>query len=143
MQKKDTHGYFRDPVTDELVSCCDWKPYEARWRWRGIKLCKFYNVRPQAPGYSAVIKRPMDFKTMTARFEKGEYKNWDTLQEDLETIFKNAMTFNLPVTPYHKKVGTPYLRVHSPGVVIPCHVPIWQRSGEWSSVRHAGEDVVK
>ncbi|BDA45471.1 probable Bromodomain-containing protein 9 at N-terminal half [Coccomyxa sp. Obi] len=74
MQKKDTHGYFRDPVTDEL-----------------------------APGYSAVIKRPMDFKTMTARFEKGEYKDWDTLQEDLETIFKNAMTFNLPVTPYHKK----------------------------------------
>ena len=58
----------------------------------------------QAPGYSAVIKRPMDFKTMLARFEKGHYTSWDLLKEDLETIFKNAMTYNPPVTPYHKKV---------------------------------------
>lgn len=67
-------------------------------------------MRMQAPGYSAVIKRPMDFKTMHARFEKGHYISWDALQDDLETIFTNAMTFNLPVTPYHKKVPTiPYL----------------------------------
>ncbi len=52
---------------------------------------------------------------MTARFEKGEYKDWDTLQEDLETIFKNAMTFNLPVTSYHKKVGTMHSQVHLVG----------------------------
>lgn len=61
----------------------------------------------------------MDFKTMTARFEKGEYKDWDTLQEDLETIFKNAMTFNLPVTPYHKKVGTMHSRIHLTGTFSP------------------------
>jgi hypothetical protein len=46
----------------------------------------------------------MDFKTMLARFENGHYTSWDLLKEDLETIFKNAMTYNPPVTPYHKKV---------------------------------------
>ena len=59
--------------------------------------------RAQAPGYSKVISRPMDFMTMHARFEAGAYGNWDALRADLDTMFSNAMTFNAPATVYHKQ----------------------------------------
>ena len=58
----------------------------------------------QAPGYSAVIKRPMSFSQMQTSLAKGEYKSWDLVQRDLETMFNNAMVFNNPTTHYHQKV---------------------------------------
>jgi len=58
----------------------------------------------QAPGYSQVIQRPMSFSQMQTRMLKGEYATWDVVQADLETMFNNAMVFNLPTTPYHQKV---------------------------------------
>ena len=63
--------------------------------------------RAQAPGYSKVISRPMDFMTMHARFEAGAYSNWDALRADLDTMFSNAMTFNAPATVYHKQARSP------------------------------------
>lgn len=63
--------------------------------------------RVQAPGYSKVISRPMDFMTMHARFEAGAYANWDALRADLDTMFSNAMTFNAPTTVYHKQARLP------------------------------------
>jgi hypothetical protein len=58
----------------------------------------------QAPGYSTIIKRPMDLKTMKALFESGHYQSWDALQEDVETMFNNAMAFNRPETQFFKQV---------------------------------------
>ncbi len=58
----------------------------------------------QAPGYSAAIKRPMDFTTMRGRHAEGAYKTWDALAEDMRVMFNNAMTFNPPDTLYHKQV---------------------------------------
>jgi Bromodomain len=60
----------------------------------------------QAPGYSAAIKRPMDFTTMRRRHAEGVYTTWDGLQEDMRTMFNNAMNFNPPETLYHKQVDS-------------------------------------
>ena len=61
-------------------------------------------VRAQAPGYSRVISRPMDFATMWGRFRGGAYHaSWDALADDLATTFRNAMLFNAPDTVYHKQ----------------------------------------
>ena len=59
----------------------------------------------QAPGYTQIIKRPMSFSQMRDRLAKEEYTSWRSVQEDLETMFNNAMVFNGPKTPYHLKVG--------------------------------------
>ena len=58
----------------------------------------------QAPGYSQVIKRPMSFMQVRKRLEKYEYSSWQPVQEDLETMFNNAMVYNPPTSPYHLKV---------------------------------------
>lgn len=46
----------------------------------------------------------MDFATMRKRHAEGVYTEWDMLQEDMRTMFNNAMTFNPPETLYHKQV---------------------------------------
>ena len=61
----------------------------------------------QAPGYSAMISRPMAFNTIRAKLAAGEYdgdKAWDDLQQDMATMFTNAMTYNPPDTFVHKQV---------------------------------------
>ncbi len=63
----------------------------------------------QAPGYSAMISRPMAFNTIRAKLAAGEYdgdRAWDDLQQDMATMFTNAMTYNPPDTFVHKQVGT-------------------------------------
>ena len=58
----------------------------------------------QAPGYSRVITRPMDFATMWGRHQGGAYLGgWSALRDDMDTMFKNAMIFNAPDTVYHKQ----------------------------------------
>ena len=41
---------------------------------------------------------------MRERLEKYEYPSWQPVQEDLETMFNNAMVYNPPASPYHLKV---------------------------------------
>ncbi|KAK9844174.1 hypothetical protein WJX81_007011, partial [Elliptochloris bilobata] len=74
VQKKDAMNIFRHPVTDDV-----------------------------APGYTAVIKRPMDFTTIRARLDAGGYRSWDALADDMVLMFDNAMQFNRPDTVYHKQ----------------------------------------
>lgn len=57
----------------------------------------------QAPGYSEVIKRPMSFAQMRERLAAGDYTAWIIVQQDLETMFNNAMVFNAPASVYHQK----------------------------------------
>lgn len=66
----------------------------------GIRACL---LRAQAPGYSAVIARPMDFATIRARLDTGGYRSWDALAGDMALMFDNAMKFNRPDTVYHKQ----------------------------------------
>lgn len=55
-----------------------------------------------APGYSKVIKTPMDFSTMRQKINENAYPNYDTFVEDFKTMCNNAMTYNRPDTMYYK-----------------------------------------
>ncbi|KAB0393803.1 hypothetical protein E2I00_001235, partial [Balaenoptera physalus] len=71
--KKDPHGFFAFPVTDAI-----------------------------APGYSMIIKHPMDFGTMKDKIVANEYKSVTEFKADFKLMCDNAMTYNRPDTVYYK-----------------------------------------
>uniref|UniRef100_A0A3Q0R6F5 Bromodomain containing 7 n=1 Tax=Amphilophus citrinellus TaxID=61819 RepID=A0A3Q0R6F5_AMPCI len=73
LQRKDPNAFFSFPVTDLI-----------------------------APGYSSVIKRPMDFSTMKDKVKKECYQSLDELKVDFRIMCENAMIYNKPETIYHK-----------------------------------------
>uniref|UniRef100_A0A7N8X811 Bromodomain containing 7 n=1 Tax=Mastacembelus armatus TaxID=205130 RepID=A0A7N8X811_9TELE len=73
LQRKDPSAFFSFPVTDLI-----------------------------APGYSSIIKRPMDFSTMKDRVKKESYQSLDELKVDFRIMCENAMIYNKPETIYHK-----------------------------------------
>uniref|UniRef100_H0V2C1 Bromodomain-containing protein 9 n=1 Tax=Cavia porcellus TaxID=10141 RepID=H0V2C1_CAVPO len=73
LQRKDPHGFFAFPVTDAI-----------------------------APGYSMIIKHPMDFGTMKDKIIANEYKSVTEFKADFKLMCDNAMTYNRPDTVYYK-----------------------------------------
>ncbi|XP_024150708.1 bromodomain-containing protein 7 [Oryzias melastigma] len=73
LQRKDPSAFFSFPVTDLI-----------------------------APGYSSIIKRPMDFSTMKEKVKKGCFRSLDELKVDFKLMCENAMIYNKPETIYHK-----------------------------------------
>uniref|UniRef100_A0A3Q3JJ96 Bromo domain-containing protein n=1 Tax=Monopterus albus TaxID=43700 RepID=A0A3Q3JJ96_MONAL len=73
LQRKDPSAFFSFPVTDLI-----------------------------APGYSSIIKRPMDFSTMKDKVKKELYQSLDELKVDFRIMCENAMIYNKPDTIYHK-----------------------------------------
>ncbi|KAF7247694.1 Bromodomain-containing protein 9 [Varanus komodoensis] len=73
LQRKDPHGFFAFPVTDAI-----------------------------APGYSMIIKHPMDFGTMKEKISANEYKSITEFKADFKLMCDNAMTYNRPDTVYYK-----------------------------------------
>ncbi|XP_006900233.1 PREDICTED: bromodomain-containing protein 9 [Elephantulus edwardii] len=73
LQRKDPHGFFAFPVTDAI-----------------------------APGYSMIIKHPMDFGTMKDKIVAHEYKSVTEFKADFKLMCDNAMTYNRPDTVYYK-----------------------------------------
>ncbi|KAM9409409.1 bromodomain-containing protein 7 [Pholidichthys leucotaenia] len=73
LQRKDPSAFFSFPVTDLI-----------------------------APGYSSVIKHPMDFSTMKDKVKKNCYQSLDELKMDFRIMCENAMSYNKPETIYHK-----------------------------------------
>ncbi|XP_073320264.1 bromodomain-containing protein 7 isoform X2 [Pagrus major] len=73
LQRKDPSAFFSFPVTDLI-----------------------------APGYSSVIKRPMDFSSMKDKVKKECYQSLDELKVDFRIMCENAMIYNKPETIYHK-----------------------------------------
>ncbi|KAF5914395.1 hypothetical protein HPG69_017301 [Diceros bicornis minor] len=71
--RKDPHGFFAFPVTDAI-----------------------------APGYSMIIKHPMDFGTMKDKIVANEYKSVTEFKADFKLMCDNAMTYNRPDTVYYK-----------------------------------------
>ncbi|KNC81497.1 hypothetical protein SARC_06185 [Sphaeroforma arctica JP610] len=56
----------------------------------------------QAPQYTEIITRPMDFGTMFTKLEAEEYGSIDDYRADFELMCNNAMTYNMEATIYHK-----------------------------------------
>ncbi|XP_071324656.1 bromodomain-containing protein 9 [Trachinotus anak] len=73
LQRKDPHGFFSFPVTDAI-----------------------------APGYSMIIKHPMDFSTMKDRIRNNEYNTVTEFKADFKLMCDNAMVYNRPETVYYK-----------------------------------------
>lgn len=73
LQRKDQHGFFAFPVTDAI-----------------------------APGYSMIIKHPMDFSTMKDKIAANEYKTITEFKADFKLMCDNAMVYNRPETVYYK-----------------------------------------
>ncbi|XP_053555531.1 bromodomain-containing protein 7 isoform X2 [Bombina bombina] len=73
LQRKDSSAFFSFPVTDFI-----------------------------APGYSMVIKDPMDFSTMKEKIRNNEYESIEELKENFKQVCHNAMIYNKPGTVYHK-----------------------------------------
>jgi hypothetical protein len=71
VQKYDPEVIFAEPVTDEI-----------------------------APGYSALIKHPMDLSTMATKLSNHAYSSVDEFRSDFVLMCKNAMTYNAPETVY-------------------------------------------
>uniref|UniRef100_A0A4W3KJW0 Bromodomain-containing protein 9 n=1 Tax=Callorhinchus milii TaxID=7868 RepID=A0A4W3KJW0_CALMI len=73
LQRKDPHGFFAFPVTDSI-----------------------------APGYSMIIKHPMDFSTMKDKILTNDYNSITEFKADFKLMCDNAMTYNRPETVYYK-----------------------------------------
>ncbi|XP_047520470.1 bromodomain-containing protein 7-like isoform X3 [Pieris napi] len=55
-----------------------------------------------APGYSNVIRRPMDFSTMKQKIDDNEYRSLNCFISDFKLMCNNAMKYNKTGTIYHK-----------------------------------------
>ncbi|XP_051559304.1 bromodomain-containing protein 7-like [Myxocyprinus asiaticus] len=73
LQRKDPNAFFSFPVTDLI-----------------------------APGYSLIIKRPMDFSSIKEKVKKEQYQSLEELKMDFRIMCENAMIYNKPETIYYK-----------------------------------------
>lgn len=51
------------------------------------------------PTYHSIIKKPMDFGTMKAKLDHGEYENAKEFEADARQVFQNCYRFNPPTDP--------------------------------------------
>lgn len=73
LEKRDPQQFFAWPVTDNI-----------------------------APGYSAIISKPMDFSTMSEKIEENDYHDLSDFMEDFKLMCENAMKYNHVDTIYYK-----------------------------------------
>ncbi|XP_073957378.1 bromodomain-containing protein 7-like isoform X1 [Choristoneura fumiferana] len=73
LEKRDPHQFFAWPVNDNF-----------------------------APGYSNIIRRPMDFSTIKQKIDDNEYKSLNCFISDFKLMCNNAMKYNKAGTVYHK-----------------------------------------
>lgn len=73
IEKRDTNLFFAWPVTDYI-----------------------------APGYSTIIKNPMDLYTIRKKIEQRAYETIAEMKSDVKLMCDNAMTYNQPDTIYYK-----------------------------------------
>ncbi|KAG6829934.1 hypothetical protein H0H87_009728 [Tephrocybe sp. NHM501043] len=55
----------------------------------------------QVPGYTDVVKRPMDLGTMSVKVDRGKYRSLEDFTTDLRLVTGNAKVFNPPGTIYY------------------------------------------
>ncbi|KAF9448690.1 hypothetical protein P691DRAFT_729247 [Macrolepiota fuliginosa MF-IS2] len=72
IKKKDDYAFFLEPVNPN-----------------------------QVPGYSDIIKRPMDFGTMTNKVNRSKYRSLEDFANDLKLVTTNAKIFNPSGSIYH------------------------------------------
>jgi bromodomain-containing protein 7 len=73
LEKRDPHQFFAWPVTDDI-----------------------------APGYSAIITKPMDFSSIRQKIEENEYQLLPDFIGDFRLMCENAIRYNHHETVYNK-----------------------------------------
>ncbi|XP_055680365.1 bromodomain-containing protein 7 [Lutzomyia longipalpis] len=73
LEKRDPHQFFAWPVTNDI-----------------------------APGYSAIITKPMDFSTMRQKIDENAYATIQEFGDDFRLMCENAIKYNHVETVYHK-----------------------------------------
>ena len=73
LEKKDVNNFFANPVSDTF-----------------------------APGYSKIIKEPMDFSTIREMIEEGKFSTLSQFRNAFDLICNNCMTYNGQETVYFK-----------------------------------------
>ncbi|XP_069823226.1 protein polybromo-1 isoform X5 [Dendropsophus ebraccatus] len=58
------------------------------------------------PDYYAIIKDPIDLKTISQRIQSGYYKNVNSMAKDVDQLAKNAKTYNEPGSQVFKDANT-------------------------------------
>lgn len=69
----------------------------------------------EAPDYHEIVKRPMDLKTIKAKFKDGLIANSLEYQRDIYLMFANAMMYNRPGSDVHtmaEDVSTSFTSIH-------------------------------
>ena len=64
-----------------------------------------------APGYSNVVKRPMDLSTIKKNIEAGSIKSTIEFQRDVMLMFTNAIMYNSSNHDVHKIANEMYKEV--------------------------------
>lgn len=72
IKRKDAYAFFLSPVDVSLV-----------------------------PGYTDVVKHPMDLGTMASKVERGRYRSLEEFTSDFRLVTGNAKSFNPPGSIYH------------------------------------------
>jgi bromodomain-containing protein 7 len=73
LEKLDPNGIFADPVTDAI-----------------------------APGYSTLIRNPMDLSTIKTKLDNLEYPTTVSLRSDMILMLDNCTKYNTADTPFHQ-----------------------------------------
>lgn len=73
LEKRDPHQFFAWPVTDDI-----------------------------APGYSAIISKPMDFSSIRQKNEENKYATLQEFADDFQLMCDNAIKYNHHETVYNK-----------------------------------------
>ncbi|XP_056380136.1 protein polybromo-1 isoform X13 [Hyla sarda] len=58
------------------------------------------------PDYYAIIKDPIDLKTISQRIQSGYYNNLNSMAKDIDLLAKNAKTYNEPGSQVFKDANT-------------------------------------
>lgn len=87
LSQKDEMAFFKEPVTDAL-----------------------------APGYSSIIKKPMDLSTIRQKIVDGQYSSRDDMSLDVNLMLDNCLAFNHAVkmfVDYAKKLQKDWQNIKS------------------------------
>ncbi|KAI0701303.1 hypothetical protein BC835DRAFT_1323237 [Cytidiella melzeri] len=110
IKKKDDYAFFLEPVNPALV-----------------------------PGYTDVVKNPMDFGTISRKAAKGKYRSLEEFGNDVRLVTGNAKLFNPAGTIYHSEAER--IEQYAIDHINKAAVSVIEYEGEWNIDAEPDEDA--
>ena len=99
--KKQKPIYKKQPIKPELLPCKEILNTLKKLPEANPFLTPVDPILQNLPDYFIVIKEPMDFSTVTKKFQNGNYECVEEFVYDVKLIFFNAMKYNPPRNTIH------------------------------------------